>query len=88
MQNFNKARGCFALILCAVYPLLCRYLPDDTLQDTVFCRAAAAAMVAVTVHMYTLIKDYGRALFIVYAGGAAHFMLRGVWIPTILLRIT
>ena len=68
MQNFNKARGCFALILCAVYPLLYRYLPKDTLRDTVFCRAVAAIMVVVTDHMYTLIKDYGRALFIVYAG--------------------
>ena len=76
MQNFNKARGCFALILCAIYPLMYRCLPDDTLQDTVFCRAVAVAMVAVTLHMYTLIKDYGRALFIVYAGSKIGFSLQ------------
>jgi len=76
MQNVNRARGCYALILCAVYPLMYRYLPDETLRDTVLSRAVAAAMVAATVCMYNILKVYGKGLFILYAGTKFGFSLQ------------
>lgn len=76
IQRFNRGRGIFALILCAVYPLMYRHLPDDMLQDTTFCRAVAAMVVLITLYQYTLIRDYGKALFIVYGGSKLGFSLQ------------
>lgn len=76
IQRFNRGRGIFALILCAVYPLMYRHLPDDMLQDTTFCRAVAAMVVSITLYQYTLIRDYGKALFIVYGGSKLGFSLQ------------
>ncbi len=81
MQRFNRGRGIFALILCAVYPLMYRHLPDDILQDTTFCRSVAAMVLLTTLYQYTLIRDYGKALFIVYGGSklgfSIHLILNG-----------
>ncbi|KAL7440803.1 hypothetical protein ACHAXM_007479 [Skeletonema potamos] len=75
LQNFNRARGIFSLLLCAVYPLMYRHLPDDILQDSMFCRVVSAMTLAVTFYMYTLIKDYGKGLFILYGGSKLGFSL-------------
>jgi len=75
MQNVNRGRGCYALILCAVYPLMYRYLPDETLQDAMVSRIVAAAVVALSVHMYQIFKVYALGLFILYAGTQFGFSL-------------
>ena len=75
MQSVNKARGCYSLIICAVYPLMYRYLPDDRLQDIAFCRIVAGWMVVMTLHMHGIFKAYGKGLFILYAGTKLGFSL-------------
>lgn len=75
MQNFNRGRGIFALILCPVYPLMYRQLPVDLLTDAVFCRGVAFIVLLTTLYQYTLIRDYGKALFIVYGGSRLGFSL-------------
>ena len=75
MQNTNRARGCVALILCAVYPLMYRYLPDETLQDVVISKTVAVVVVAVCIWMYNVFKYYGKGLFVVYSGCKCGFSL-------------
>eukprot|EP00986_Skeletonema_menzelii_P001539 scaffold407_cov142-Skeletonema_menzelii.AAC.2 len=76
MQNTNRARGCVALILCAVYPLMYRYLPNETLQDVVISKAVAVVVVAVCVWMYNVFKYYGKGLFVLYSGTRFGFSLQ------------
>jgi len=81
MKDFNRGRGVLAPILCAVFPLAARHLGEDVLQSAVFCRAVGAVVLALSSFQYRLIRDYGRALFIVYGGSklgySLHVLLTG-----------
>jgi hypothetical protein len=83
MQNFNRGRGIFALILCAFYPLMYRHLSDDILQDTTFCRAVAILGALISLYQYELIKDYGKVLFIVYGGSKLGFSLQLLYVGSL-----
>ena len=76
MKDFNRGRGVLAPILCAVYPLAARLLSEELLQSAAFCRAVGAVVLAVTAFQYRLIRDYGRALFIIYGASKLGYSLR------------
>ena len=77
MQQFNRGRGVVAPILSAIYPLLYRYLNrhETILDDATTARLIGALILSVTLYQYTLIRDYGKALFIVYGGSKMGFSL-------------
>lgn len=82
MQQFNRGRGVVAPILSAIYPLLYRYLqqqPEQAqimlLDDAILSRLIGALILLVALYQYTLIRDYGKALFIVYGGSKLGFSL-------------
>ena len=86
MQQFNRGRGVVAPILSATYPLLYRYLqqkPDQAqiiLDDAILSRLIGASILLVTLYQYTLIRDYGKALFIVYGGSKLGFSLHLLYV--------
>ena len=82
MQQFNRGRGVVAPILSAIYPLLYRYLDQQQsertrsiLDDATVSRVIGGSILLVALYQYTLIRDYGKALFIVYGGSKLGFSL-------------
>ena len=78
MKDFNRGRGVLAPILCAVYPLAARHLSEDWLQSAAFCRAVGAVVLALSMFQYRLIRDYGRALFVIYGGSKLGYSLNAL----------
>ena len=74
MQRFNQGRGVLAPLLSAIYPLLHRYRAD-LLDDATAARWIGALVGLVALYQYTLIRDYGKALFVVYGGSKLGFSL-------------
>jgi len=81
MQNFNRGRGVLATILAVAYPLIHRHSSEGVLKNVMFSRAVGAVVATVAYYQYTLIRDYGKTLFIVYGGSklgySLHLMLSG-----------
>ena len=81
MQQFNRGRGVVAPILSAIFPLLYRCLqqhPEQAqiiLDDAMLSRLIGASILLVALYQYTLIRAYGKALFIVYGGSKLGFSL-------------
>ena len=74
MQRFNQGRGVLAPLLSAIYPLIRRYR-GDLLDDATAARWIGASVGLVALYQYTLIRDYGKALFVVYGGSKLGFSL-------------
>ena len=74
MQRFNQGRGVLAPLLSAIYPLIRRY-QADLLDDATAARWIGALVGLVALYQYTLIRNYGKALFVVYGSSKLGFSL-------------
>lgn len=83
LQNFNRGRGVVGMVLCAAYPLLYRGLTVAQLQDPILSRVVASLVLTLSLFQYTLIRDYGKALFIVYGASKFGFSLQVLWLGSL-----
>jgi hypothetical protein len=73
LQRFNQGRGVVTVLLYSLYPLANVLLPQSVLADSVFSSIFAAVLLATSLYVYYLVKDYSKATFIIY--GATHLGL-------------
>lgn len=67
VQKANQGRGVVAMLLFSLFPLVCQYMPQYALDSRMFARGLALTLMAGSVLVYHLLKDYKRpALWFVY----------------------
>lgn len=79
MQNFNRGRGVLCMIISATYPLIYRHASDDVLQNVLLSRMVGGIVAILSLCQYTLIRDHGKALFIIYGGSMLGYSLHLLW---------
>ena len=65
LQNLNRGRD-IGLIVHSIYPLVCLVVPSIHLHDRAFSSAVAILLLTLSAYSYMLIKDYAKAIFVVY----------------------
>ena len=78
MQNFNRGRGVLCMILSPLYPLVYRFASNELLQNVLFTKIVSGLVALVCWYQYTLIRDYGKVLFIIYGGSRLGFSLHAL----------
>jgi hypothetical protein len=73
LQRFNQGRGVVTVLLYSLYPLANALLSQSVLADSVFSSIFAGALLATSLSVYYLVKDYSKATFVIY--GATHLGL-------------
>jgi len=66
LQRFNQGRGVVTILLFSLFPLVCRYMPEHILGSRFFSTCLALTIIAGSVSVFNLIKDYGKKLWFVY----------------------
>jgi hypothetical protein len=66
LQRFNQGRGVVTVLLYSLYPLANALLPQSVLADSVFSSIFAGVLLATSLYVYYLVKDYRKAMFVIY----------------------
>jgi hypothetical protein len=65
LQRFNQGRGVVCMIMFSLFPtvLIC---PQRILEDRIFSTIFSLSLIAGSLFIYDLIKDYSKLLYVVY----------------------
>lgn len=67
IQKANQGRGVVAMLLFSLFPLVCQYMPQGVMESALFAKGLALTLMAGSVLVYHLMKDYGNsALWLLY----------------------
>jgi hypothetical protein len=66
LQNLNRGRGTLVPLSYSLLPALTCVVPRSFLKSEIFSIAVAVATIALSAGSYRLIREYGKALFMVY----------------------
>jgi hypothetical protein len=67
IQKANQGRGVVAMLLFPIFPLVCRYMPQNVMESGVFAKGLAVTLMAGSASIYHLMKDYENpALWLLY----------------------
>ena len=67
------------MIISPIYPLLYHHLSIELLSNVVFSRIVGMVVTSICTYQYTLIKDYGKILFVVYGASRLGYSLQLLW---------
>lgn len=67
------------MIISPIYPLIYHHLSHELLSNVIFSRMVGILVTIVCIYQYTLIRDYGKILFVVYGASRLGFSLQLLW---------